>query len=507
MDFVDGLTQNAVALVSVYDLVAFCYDYLVENIGDQAVFMGKYILMNEKAPIGNPNLMALGRFEDEVFHILRRQEEEGLMFKKCLAEIIAASGKIQQRFMKYEDAFCNQATIPFYIMWAIDRYVLDKKGKITEVEPLNKSYMKNSFVYLNIQDNLLDEAMEDNGFADVIKNVQIRNYFQHLCIMERKELAAENAEPPKVACLWMEEDGGYRKEMLLKKRLKIAMIPLDKEPMIEFPIDEGTLFHVEYREGYLERCEGRAIQLLERAIGMKANIVVFPEFVCSQEIQSAIQRHLQQIYQEKPRRLRDLLVVLAGSGWTGGNNVAAMFSYDGTLLGKQYKTERFSDIKKKGEELIENIHNPGKETVIVEAEGLGKIAVGICRDICNQDYVERLTRIFSPQLLLVPAWSSSIYRGFENQLKEITAYNHMTCSVLCNCCEAMERQKFREEIGMLVTPVKKGSVVEGKACCIQRQSGNCRHCQKSGCIILVNMCFDSGSVKRGRMVTKQKQIC
>lgn len=506
MDFVDGLKQNATVIESVYDLAAFCYDYLVENIGDQAIFIGKYILKNEQAPIGNPNLKALDRFEDDVFHILRWQEEKGLLFEKCLGKIIVVSDKTQKRFIKYEDDFFNRATIPFYIMWAIDRYVLDKKGRITDIAPLNKGYMRNSFVYLNIQDNLLDGAMEDNGFAEVIRNVKIRNYFRHLCIMERKELAAQNAEPPKVACLWMGEDGRYRKEMLLEKRLKIAVIPLDREPMIEFPIEEGILFHVEYREGYLEKCEGRVIQLLELAIDRKANIIVFPEYVCSQEIQSAIQRHLRQVYEEKPHRLRNLLLVLAGSAWTDSDNVAVMFSYDGRLLGKQYKTERFSDLKKKGKELIENFQNPGKETVIVEVEGLGKIAVGICRDICNQDYIKRLTEIFSPQLLLVPAWSSSLYRGFENQLKEITAYNHMTCSVLCNCCEAMEGQEFREEIGMLVTPVKRGSVVEGKVCCIQRQKGNCRHCRKGGCIILVHMCFRSSSVKRGRMVTKKKQI-
>lgn len=362
-----------------------------------------------------------------------------------------------------------------------------------------------SFVYLNIQDNLLDEAMEENRFPDVIKDVQIRNCFQHLCIMERKELATQNAEPPKVVCLWMEDDGGYRRAVLMKKRLKIAVIPFSDEPMLNFPIDEGALFHVEYCEGYLERCEGRALQLLELAIDRKANIIIFPEFVCSQEIQNAIQGRLQQMYEENPGRLRNLLVVLAGSGWIDGNNVATVLSYDGRLLGKQYKTERFSDLKKEGRELIENFQNPGKETVIVEVDGLGRIALGICRDICNRNYVRRLTEIFCPQILLVPAWSSSLHRGFENQLKDITAYNHITCSVLCNCCEAVNGGEFRKEIGMLVTPTKQRSVVEGKPRCIQRQAVKCRHCRERGCVILVSMCFESSSVQRGRMITQIKQ--
>lgn len=505
MDFVDNLTQNMALLQSVYDLTAFCYDYLVKNVSDQAVFIGKYILENEQAPAGNPNLQPLRRFDNKIFHALRRQDDDGFSFGKCLAEIITVSAEMKKEIIKYEDDFLNHATLPFFILQAIDRYVLDKR-MITDSAPLNKCYMKNSFVYLNIQNNLLDETMEENGFSDMVRNVRIRNCLQYLCIMERSELASEKANPPKVTRLWMEDDNGYRKAALSKKRLKIAVIPLDKEPMVEFPIEEGALFHVEYREGYLERYERRAIQLLELAIDKKANIIVFPEFVCSQEIQKAIQQHLRQMYKKNSNRLKNLLIVLAGSGWTDNNNIAVIFSYDGKLLGKQYKTERFSDLKKKGKELIENFHDPGKETVIVEAEGLGKIAVGICRDICNQGYIKRLTEIFCPQLLLVPAWSGSIYKGFENQLKEITAYNHITCSVLCNCCEAMEGQGFRAEIGMLVTPVKRGSIVEGKACCIQRQEEKCRHCHERGCIILLNMYFKSSNVKQGRMVTQKKQI-
>ena len=505
MEFVDDLLQNEMKLESVFDLIAFCYDYLIENVDDQAVFIGKYILENDGASIGNPNLKALRRFDNEVFRVLQRQEE-GFLFGKCLKSIICLSDKMQKHLMKYEDDFYNQLTISFFILWAIDRYVLGKKGKRTDIAPLNKSYLKNSFIYLNIQDDLLDQAMEENEFSDIISDVQIRNCFQHLCIIERKELATEKAEPPKTICLCMKDDGGYRKAMLLKKRLKIAVIPLDKEPMLEFPIDDGALFHVEYREGYQRRCEERAIRLLELAIDKKANIIIFPEFVCSQEVQSAIRRHLKQMYEENSSRLKNLLVVLAGSGWIDGNNVATILSYDGRMLGKQFKTERFSDLKKEGKELIENLQNPGKETTIVEIEGLGKIAVGICRDICNRKYLKRLTEIFCPQLLLVPAWSSSIRIGFENQLKEITAYNHRTCSVLCDCCEAINGRSFKQDLGILVTPVKRGSVVEGKNCYIKRQAKKCRNCRKGGCVIIINMCFETDNVKQGRIVTKMTQI-
>lgn len=36
MDFVDKFTKDMIVLESVYDLAALCYDYLVENVGDQS---------------------------------------------------------------------------------------------------------------------------------------------------------------------------------------------------------------------------------------------------------------------------------------------------------------------------------------------------------------------------------------------------------------------------------------------------------------------------------------
>lgn len=59
MQFTEELQKNIEQLVSVYDLAAFCYDYLVDNIRDQAQFLGKYIMCNEDAGCSNPNIQAL----------------------------------------------------------------------------------------------------------------------------------------------------------------------------------------------------------------------------------------------------------------------------------------------------------------------------------------------------------------------------------------------------------------------------------------------------------------
>lgn len=47
MGFVQELDANSKKLFTVYDFAAFCYDYLIKNVEDQARFLGKYIMENE----------------------------------------------------------------------------------------------------------------------------------------------------------------------------------------------------------------------------------------------------------------------------------------------------------------------------------------------------------------------------------------------------------------------------------------------------------------------------
>ena len=49
MGFRQELGANLERLFTVYDLAAFCYDYLIRNIKRQVQFLGKYTMENEKA--------------------------------------------------------------------------------------------------------------------------------------------------------------------------------------------------------------------------------------------------------------------------------------------------------------------------------------------------------------------------------------------------------------------------------------------------------------------------
>ncbi len=505
MQFIGELQKNVRKLDSVYDLAAFCYDYLIGCVRNQAQFLGKYIMCNESAESGNPNLQKLWQFSCEIEQILQKREEEGWSFSRCLEELQQCAGKITLK--KYGSALFNDAAIPFFILLSIDRYVLGKKGRLSKREPLNEGYCEKSYLYLRIEKNMMDEAADANDFSDVILGATIRNQMKHLIFLEKKDWPDDKMAPPQIRQLWILEEDGERRRILAEKKLNIAVIPFGNEDMLRFPVDEGALFHVEYTKWHQRNAIPRAIKLLDEAIDQKANIILFPEFVCSRETQEAMGEHLRKVHESHPDRVSSLLFVVAGSGWTKDNdNVCKIFSYSGQFIGNQYKICQFCDWRHEGKAMMENLRHPGKETTMIAIDGLGKVLIGICRDISNREYTRDLARFFAPQLLLVPAWSKSVQNGFRQQFMEITAENHVSCSVLCNCCEALCKREKAGDCdcaGIACAPYKEKTVVIGKVQEIQRKC-RCRRtkCRKGGCVIMIHMDFLPDVVRQGGIISR-----
>lgn len=483
--FSQELGCNREKLDSAYDLAALCYDYLLEKVKNEALFIGKYICKNKKTQDNNPNLDRLFRFKQSVKAILGKQKA-GFDYPELQGRIENEVGKTEVSLEAYGEKELNNATIPFFILLAIDSYALERKGDCIGRAPLNQKYKKKTYVYLNVTDALLDKAVE----KEEIKDALIRDQIPHLIFLEKRVLPPEVKNPPKIVPLYISGEDTVRQEVLESKKLRIAVIPFGQNKMTKVVSDEGALFHVEYEADHLENGKKRALDLLRRAIDEKANIILFPEFVCEKKIQAAVRAELKRLYKNSPERTEALLLVAAGSRWDRkDNNIAEILGYDGELLGCQYKYVPYSDWKEEDKELVENLKNPGKECTIVEIDRIGKIMFGICRDIVSESYLALLTEIFSPQFLLIPAWSRSVVKGFQGQLQRITSRNRRTCSVLCNCCEAYRPlESFKKEAGMAVSPVRQAGCVEGKVTLLLRNEADCvKECSVGGCVFIVDV--------------------
>lgn len=223
-------------------------------------------------------------------------------------------------------------------------------------------------------------------------------------------------------------------------------------------------------------------------------------------MQETIGAYLKETYRNNPNKIKELLLVIAGSGWTGDdNNVAAVYSYSGKLLGKHYKYASFDKIEKDPQtgkskrRMIEGLSNPGKESIVVEIPKIGTVMTAICRDISNRDYSEKIARIFQTDFLMVPAWSPSLHHAFINQLEGITAVNTNTCSVVCNCCAPQGNGSLDK--GVVVTPYKKKTYMVGKTRMISLNKLSVKRCSScKGCIFCLVLSFCPQDVGRGRIV-------
>ncbi len=506
MGFPEELCANSMKLYSVYDLAAFCYDYLVRNIQDQELFIGRYVLTNKNSGSVNPNLDRLNRFNEQIKNQLLENDSDsrhpGLPFNECVCNIVRETEQAASELQRFlEDDLQNEAVISLYILYAIDRYLQESKQQKMHQGPQNVSYHEKSYIYPVPEHNILDEAAMELGFPHEIQPMTVRNQLRNLLILESGEVE-DGTEPPDFVSLWVSQNDTCRRSLPVKKKLKFAVIPFEKEHMTKFPMAEGGTFQVEYEEPHKMNGTAKALALLDLAISQNVNVVLFPEFVCYPQLQEDIRKHLREKHQENPESMKNLLFVVAGSGWTkNNNNVARVYSYNGRLLGKQYKYIKFNKMEKNREGMVEGLENPGLKSLICHIDGIGQFMFAICRDVSERGHTRKLAEIFRPQFLLVPAWSASVQNGFQEQFCEIVAQNHRTCSVLCNCCEAFGTENESKEVnGIVVTPYIENRLVKGKPDSFPRSTECWKDGACGGCMFILNLQFHKKAVRQQKIV-------
>ena len=498
---------------TVFDLAALCYQYLTDQLAerkmDQSIFIGTYLLDNIKAAHRNFNHTELSKFSVQVERQLLSNDadanHEAQLFETCISKIQSEVVQIGNNLQAYKDDRLNQATVAMYILYAIDRYLGETKRRWVVKAPQNELCNDKVYICLPSTHNILDNAAEKLNFPRTIEPLLIRNQLDNLLIIEQSEF--DEFEPPKLVKLWISPYDSVRNNLRIKRKIKIAVVPFEKEHMINFPVQSGTVFQVDYTDWHTEHAVNHALKLLDLAIERGANVVIFPEYVCSKEVQEAIGKHLHEKYAQDSGQMKALLFVVAGSGWMEENNIAHIYSYDGTLLGRQYKKERFSKKGKEGNGYVEGFQNPGKESVLCEVEGIGEFMFAICRDISERQSTKDLTRVFRPQFLLVPAWSTSVHNGFEQQLCEIVDQNHRTCSLICNCCEALEVSGEQREVnGVVVTPYKEETLIKGKMNYFKRTADCWSDGACGGCMFEILFDFKVEMVKKAKIVERITQV-
>lgn len=250
------------------------------------------------------------------------------------------------------------------------------------------------------------------------------------------------------------------------------------------------------------------LQSIDVAAGEECDILVFPENCIPPSTLQPIKNKL-----GDPSIRGRIKLVVAGSTWhpsddgASGDNVCHLLDGAGHEIGRCYKRAAFES-GSIGSGYVEALANPGHEVTIVDVENLGRVVVGICRDLSSDArYVVDLARDFEAQIAIIPAMSKSVDRAFKEQA-ENAASQLLVSTVVCNYCGV--RPKVGEDgapvdIGLATVPARDGGKNPKKAsshtewftkdrCC----QGNCRKSYESGeptpCLMTACITADKANV-------------
>ncbi len=222
-----------------------------------------------------------------------------------------------------------------------------------------------------------------------------------------------------------------------RRELRIAASPLSiHRPFVIQRYEEEQVKY--FRLAYDNRsfaAENECIwQKITEAARQQADIVVFPEVMGNPQMIESICQKLSSLPQEQQACMPSLIIL--PSVWEKNRNTVTILDKTGHIICSQSKQNPYR--MEEGEQsCLEAIH-PNQVVNIFHHEGIGRMAILICRDFLTTHYMEEIMRCFHLTLMIVPSFSTGSYdfrRSFD-------LCAHDDCNVVwINSCAAFETGK------------------------------------------------------------------
>ena len=222
-----------------------------------------------------------------------------------------------------------------------------------------------------------------------------------------------------------------------KRSLKIAATPLRLERDFDvLPYDENKVqyFKISYRETNFEEENQLVWQKIVTAAKNKSDIIVFPEMLGNPEMVGFVTKKLKALSSEEVEAIPSLIIL--PSFWENNRNTVTILDKFGNIICRQSKQNPFR-VEQGGTGYLEGILS-SLVVNIFHFEGIGRIAILICKDFLTTKYMEQLMRCFKLTLIIVPSFSTGSYDF--RQSFDLCA--HDDCNVVwINTCAALEKGK------------------------------------------------------------------
>lgn len=517
---------------NIFDMSAWCFCHykcvLHEKSITEPIFIGLYFDMTKKGLEGpnKDNLLLLSQVQVQLIDIFTNPDPN----KDWLTDMLVVINQVELN--EFHDAVLLEETIACTIITALDISLSPEHDTMEDGEykeqisrenrryPLNSKFTDQVRIFSRFRGAM--HELDKQGLNFPQSGILRRTISNQLCnIFFLEESVISHLH--KIQLIKTPSGHLYPNE----NRLRIAISPFTNEKVTEVvKREEGGCFRIEHSKEYDETYGEVAIKILEQSMSKKANILIFPEYMMTESIENKIVRYLIDHRGDNT----GLLFVVAGSQWVteeGGkktNNVSSVYYYNGMRLGKIYKSSEYAayevglPIDQSSEYYTERLSNPGKEILVLDVPQIGRFAFAICRDVCDEScdtLTDKIVNVFRPDFLIVPAWSTSIMRGFKSKFKKYAAQG--VISILCNCCEPIDtnpklpdagkKEDVRTLIGSPSKPNEHGKNIDGNT--IQRQCPKTIHnsiCDPKHCLFLVDIVPSRANLIKGNICEQWQHI-
>ena len=222
-----------------------------------------------------------------------------------------------------------------------------------------------------------------------------------------------------------------------RNAVKIAATPLRRERNFKVKLsdkDKIQYFNIAYENPSFEADNELIWKKIWAAAENESDIVVFPELLGNAETAGYVAAKIKSLQPAEAQKIPSLIVL--PSYWEKNRNVVTVMDKFGHVICKQNKQNPFRK-EFDGVGYLEQI-NSNLVVNILHFEGIGRIAIMVCRDFLETEYMRQLMRCFKLTLIIVPSFSTGSYdfrRSFD-------LCAHEDCNVVwINTCAALIKGK------------------------------------------------------------------
>ena len=419
---------------TIYDLLALCCSYILKENQKKAIEFGEF-----------------DKEYDEVYDAVENycNDCENVGQWKALYELKEFVIKFMRPEVSVEKCFALVKYIDELVEIELNGKIMGG-NHIIKYTALNEQYKDYVIIRPKMKDNFLNkgEVKLENGYSFLRKrrecvcsilDRETVNYMvwdeEHIKKYPLSRVRYDNMHP--LVSHFRENN-----------RIVLGIVPFSSESterLMEIQYHAKLFTITGIKPDIEKQLRDRYIEICDRAETERIDILIFPEMLMTETIMTA---------GEKKDRKESPWIIVNGSIWKDCMNKSIVTDGNGNEIFTYFKKEPF--VLKRGKKEYREWLNKEKNTeyFILEIDGIGRIGVGICKDLINEE-VKMFHKMMKTDLLIVPSYTDSMdLQGAAEDLSK--EYNCVVAMV--NACSAVEKKcsgKENMRVGFITLPAKK----------------------------------------------------